>query len=62
MADIENAYLWLQSTNKGFADEWFNVLADAINSLSNLRARCPVAPESKELDREIRQLLPAEIE
>jgi plasmid stabilization system protein ParE len=57
IADIENAYLWLRSTNKVFADEWFNGLTDAIDSLAALPARCPVAPESKELDREIRQLL-----
>ncbi len=57
IADAEEAYLWLKEQNQEFADAWFNGLTEAINSLEKLPARCPVAPESKELDREVRQLL-----
>ncbi|MBE9082840.1 type II toxin-antitoxin system RelE/ParE family toxin [Tolypothrix sp. LEGE 11397] len=57
IADIENIYLWLKAQNSTFADQWFNELTQAIDSLEQLPARCPLAPESQELDREVRQLL-----
>jgi plasmid stabilization system protein ParE len=57
IADAESAYLWYKEQNQQFADAWFNDLAQAITSLENFPTRCPVAPESKDLEREIRQLL-----
>ena len=57
IADIENVYLWLKEQNPAFANEWFQGLSDALVSLEQLPARCPVAAESQELDREVRQLL-----
>lgn len=46
-----------KTTHQEFADAWFEGLTLAINSLETLPARCPIAPESKELDREVRQLI-----
>lgn len=57
IADAEHAYLWFKEQNQTFANEWFQGLSDALASLEQLPARCPVAPESQELDREVRQLL-----
>ncbi len=57
IADAESAYLWYKQQNQAFADAWFNELTEAINSLENFPARCPVAAESKDLDREVRQLI-----
>lgn len=57
IADAESAYLWLKKQNQEFADDWFQGLSDALASLEQLPARCPVAPESQELDREVHQLL-----
>ena len=57
IADAESAYLWYKQQNQALADAWFNELTEAINSLENFPARCPVAAESKDLDREVRQLI-----
>jgi plasmid stabilization system protein ParE len=57
-ADIAAIYDWLRSQQAGEAGErWFVALREAISSLSNLPARCPVAPESRDAPVEIRQLL-----
>lgn len=55
--DAETAYLWLKEQNQTFADTWFQGLSEAITSLEQLPARCPIAPESRQLEREVRQLL-----
>jgi plasmid stabilization system protein ParE len=55
--DADNAYQWFRSSNEQFANEWFNGLIEAIDTLQQLPSRCALAPESKEFDREIRQLL-----
>ena len=39
------------------AQEWFNGILKAIESLSDLPQRCPIAEESRELGREVRVLL-----
>ncbi len=57
IADAESAYLWYKQQNQALADAWFNELTEAINSLENFPARCPVAAESMDLDREVRQLI-----
>jgi plasmid stabilization system protein ParE len=57
MADIENIYLWLKEQNSTFSEQWFNELIEVIDSLAQLPIRCPLAPESQELDIEVRQLL-----
>jgi plasmid stabilization system protein ParE len=55
--DADNAYQWFRASNEQFANEWFNGLIEAIDTLQQLPSRCALAPESKEFDREIRQLL-----
>lgn len=39
------------------AQRWFNGMMDAIRTLEQFPARCPVAPESRALGREVRVLL-----
>ena len=39
------------------AEGWFNAVIDDIASLTDMPARCPIAPESKELGAEVRLLL-----
>jgi plasmid stabilization system protein ParE len=57
-ADIAAIYDWLGSQQAGEAGErWFVALRRAISSLSNLPARCPIAPENRDSRVEIRQLL-----
>lgn len=56
LADAEAAYLWIRERNPEIAEGWFKGLLEAIDSLERLPARCPVAPEGKELGREVRQL------
>ncbi|MBV9387244.1 MAG: type II toxin-antitoxin system RelE/ParE family toxin [Chroococcidiopsidaceae cyanobacterium CP_BM_ER_R8_30] len=55
--DAEAAFLWIRKESPSYAEEWFNGLLEAINSLENFPNRCPLAPESEELGIEIRQLL-----
>ncbi len=57
LADAEEAFLWIQQESPAIADEWYNGLVDAILSLENFPNRCPLAPESEDIGREIRQLL-----
>ncbi len=56
--DIAAIYDWLQSQDAGEAGErWFLALRAAMNSLANLPARCPLAPENQDSPAEVRQLL-----
>ncbi len=57
LADAEEAFLWIQQESPAIADEWYNGLVDAILSIENFPNRCPLAPESEDIGREIRQLL-----
>ena len=57
LADAEEAFLWIQQESPSKADEWYNGLVDAILSLENFPNRCPLAPESEDIGREIRQLI-----
>jgi plasmid stabilization system protein ParE len=57
LADIEEAFLWIQQESPSTADEWYNGLVDAILSLENFPNRCSLASESEDIGREIRQLL-----
>lgn len=57
-ADIARIYDWLRSQRAGDAGErWFVGLRAAIDSLANLPARCPLAPENRDSPVEVRQLL-----
>ena len=55
--DIDEAYLWLYEQSPSKADTWYRGLCRAIFSLRELPRRCPIAPESRDRDREVRRLL-----
>lgn len=55
--DIEAAYHWLRTRAPTVADEWFEEMAAAILSLEEMPERCPVAPEARFFNREVRHLV-----
>ena len=56
-ADLEAAYLWAKERAPTTAARWLNRFHKALESLSALPERCGVAPESSDVDIEVRQLL-----
>jgi len=54
--DIAEARLWLAERNSDAAARWFDSIYDTIGSLEILPERCPLAPESKSLNGEIREI------
>jgi plasmid stabilization system protein ParE len=54
--ELEDAYDWLAAQSPLHAPEWHNGLVDAILSLENSPARCPLAPEA-DTHEQTRQLL-----
>lgn len=54
--DIAEAYLWLAEREPDAADRWFNSIYSTIGSLEIFPERCPLAPESKTLRTEIREI------
>ena len=57
LREAEEAYLYIAQDAPDAAIEWFNSLVDAVYSLEDFPNRCPFAPESSDLDRQIRQLI-----
>jgi plasmid stabilization system protein ParE len=57
LQDAENAYLWLYEQSPERAALWYKGLLEKVFSLEELPARCPLAPESKDVGFKIRQLL-----
>ena len=57
VAEIEEAYVWLAQQAPRAALRWFNGLYEAIESLRDFPRRCALAPETRSVDREVRQLL-----
>lgn len=57
LTDAEEAFLYIQKDLFLNAEEWYGGLVNAILSLENFPNRCPLASESEETGREIRQLL-----
>lgn len=55
--DIRDAFEWLRTENPAYANSWRDGLRDAIIALETLPFKNPMAPESREFDVEIRQLL-----
>jgi plasmid stabilization system protein ParE len=55
--ELEEAYQWLADQTAQHAPEWYNGLLDALYSLETFPARCSVAPESKDVGGNVRQLL-----
>jgi plasmid stabilization system protein ParE len=54
--DIAKAYYWIAERNAEIADRWFGGLYRTIGSLETFPERAPLAPESKNLKREIREI------
>lgn len=54
--DIAEAHLWLADRDPDAAANWFDSIYDSIGSLEIFPERCPLAPESKYLNREIREI------
>ncbi|MGE0133308.1 MAG: type II toxin-antitoxin system RelE/ParE family toxin [Blastocatellales bacterium] len=57
LADAEESYLWIKYQSPETAGDWYEGLLQAIFSLENFPLRCPIAPESDFVGREVRQLL-----
>lgn len=55
--ELDEAYGWIAADSLEQAAHWFNGLVEACQSLSLNPERCPRAPESNDIDRDIRQLL-----
>ena len=56
-AELEAAYQYRAEHAPQAAARWFTGLVEAINSLEQFPARCPLAPENAHFAEEIRQLL-----
>jgi len=54
--DIAEAYEWLAERASDAAERWFNSLHETIGSLGIFPERCPLAPESKFFNVEIREV------
>jgi plasmid stabilization system protein ParE len=54
--DIAEARSWLAEREPDAAERWFNSIYDTIGSLEVFPERCPLAPESKTLNTEIREI------
>ena len=54
--DLTEAYLWLAERDEAVAHRWFDAISDTINTLQTFPERCPLAPESRFLDRDIREI------
>ncbi|HEX6746447.1 MAG TPA: type II toxin-antitoxin system RelE/ParE family toxin [Longimicrobium sp.] len=55
--DIEQAYRFRARQNRAAADRWLDEILVGIESLEEMPSRCPVAPESAYVDREVRHLI-----
>ena len=57
-AEADNAFLWMSKvTSSQKARLWYDGLLRAIESLSEMPKRCPLARENEYFSHEIRQLL-----
>ena len=54
--DIGEAYEWLAEQNEEAAARWYKRLLEVIFSLDTFPGRCPLAPETKFLSTEIREI------
>lgn len=54
--DIAEGRLWIAKRDPEAADRWFYDIYDTIGSLEIFPERCPLAPESKTLMAEIREI------
>lgn len=54
--NISAAYEWIAKRDEDAAARWYNKLVELILSLDTFPERAPLAPESKLLHREIREI------
>jgi plasmid stabilization system protein ParE len=54
--DLEDIVLWLAEHSQDAARQWYWRVKDAIHTLCQFPLRCPLAPENKTFQEEIRQL------
>jgi len=54
--DIAESRLWIAEYDVEAADHWFDSIYDTIGSLGLFPERCPLAPESRFFNREIREI------
>lgn len=54
--DLSEAYEWIAEREPDAAVRWYNRLLEAIYSLDVFPERCPLAPESKFFNTEIREV------
>ncbi len=57
LADVGEAYFWINEQSEGAALRWYEGLMKALRSLEKNPLRCPLAPESAFFEEEIRQLI-----
>jgi plasmid stabilization system protein ParE len=57
LQDAESAFLWIRGFNIETAKAWYEGLLKEIFTLEQFPYRCPVAPESRLIGREIRHLI-----
>jgi toxin ParE1/3/4 len=57
VSDIEEAFQYVDRTAPGRSNRWLLGLMNTVSSLKDLPARAPVAPESRDFGKEIRQAL-----
>lgn len=56
LADAEAAYFWVKERAPHRAGDWYEGLLETIFSLETFPERCPIAPESEGVGKDIRQL------
>ncbi len=57
LQDAEDAFLQIRQFNLEASKSWYEGLLESVFSLEEFPNRCPIAPESEIIGREIRQLL-----
>lgn len=57
VAELKQAHSWIRGEAPTRAAAWLDDLLESIQTLERMSRRCPVAPESRSFDREIRQLI-----
>jgi plasmid stabilization system protein ParE len=57
LSDIESAFRWMASNiSATTAEQWYEELLLAVESLQTFPNRCPLAPEAQEFQQQIRQM------
>lgn len=55
--DADAAFEYIQNLSQAGAERWLRQLVEAIFSLSEMPAHCPIAPEAQDVGHPIRHLL-----